>query len=292
MTWLAPRIALVSAAAGWYPDPGGQPGLFRYWDGRGWSAGTTPDPRTPPPSTAVPPTPGPRRSALPWILGAVALVTVLAVIAVVALRALSRDVEDGTGPDPSGTPSGLVCPDAVLETASPPPPQTGDRVRSGPLSYARLDAPFGPPQWDTRVPFGREVQNQNATVEQDATGKPTWVAGVLIARLLAGDGFYGPEQGAGVVAACVTGKFYGDAAVTRTDRRNEATTVDGRPAWVIEAQLGFALPDIKTTGELMVIVVVETVAGEAGLFYASIPDTSPQFVKPARDAQASLRVDG
>lgn len=297
----------MSAASGWYPDPGGQPGLFRYWDGRAWSASTTADPRTPPPGSVLPPvpdrpvapsgslsppTPGRRRSALPWILGAVALVTVLVVIAVLVVRSLTRDVIIDSEPVPGGpSSSSLVCPDAVLETASPPPPQTGDRVRSGPLSYARLGAPFEAPEWDVRVPFGRDVQNQNATVEKNPAGTPTWVAGVLIARLLAGDGFYGPEQGAKVVAECVTGKFYGNAAVTREDRRNEATTVDGRPAWVVEAQLGFTLPDIKTTGELMVIVVVETVSGEAGLFYASIPDTSPQFIEPARDAQASLQVD-
>ncbi len=299
----------MSAAPGWYPDPGGQVGRFRYWDGQVWSASTTADPRTPPPGP-VPASAGPalpssidpyapvgrpaggRRSALPWILGAVALVTVLVVIAVLVVRSLTRDVIVDADPAPTVTPSSLVCPDAVLETASPPPPQTGDRVRSGALSYTRLASPFRAPEWDTRVPFGRDVQSQNATVEEDASGTATWVAGVLIARLLAGDGFYGPEQGAKVVAECVTGKFYGDAAVTRKDRRNEATTVDGRPAWVIEAQLAFSLPDIQTTGELMVIVVVETVSGEAGLFYASIPDTSPQFLKPARAAQASLQVDG
>ena len=80
------------------------------------------------------------------------------------------------------------------------------------------------------MPFGRDVQSQDATVEQDARGEQTWVAAVLIARLLAGDGFFGPEQGAKVVAECVTGKFYGNADVDRDRRRNEATTVDGRSA--------------------------------------------------------------
>ena len=42
----------------------------------------------------------------------------------------------------------------------------------------------------------------------------------------------------------------------------------------------------------MIIVVVETVTGEAGLFYASIPDTSPQFMAAARAAQSTLEVDG
>ena len=31
--------------------------------------------------------------------------------------------------------------------------------------------------------------------------------------------------------------------------------------------------------------------GEAGLFYSSIPDTSPQFVGPAAEALAGLTVD-
>ena len=142
------------------------------------------------------------------------------------------------------------------------------------------------------MPFGRDVQSQDATVEQDERGEQTWVAAVLVARLLAGDGFFGPEQGAKVVAECVTGKFYGNADVDRTDERNEATTVDGRAAWLIEAHLTFSLPDIETKGETMIIVVVETVTGEAGLFYASVPDTSPQFMPAARAAQSTLEVDG
>ena len=161
---------------------------------------------------------------------------------------------------------------------------------SGKLSYALLPAPFEPPQWDNRTPFGRDVQSQQATVEEDADGVDTWVASVLIARLLAGDGFFGPEQGARVVAECVVGKFYGEAAVAREDLRSAATEVDGRPAWVIESHLTFSLPDIETTGETMIIVVVDTVPGEAGLFYASIPDTSPQFMAAALAAQSTLEV--
>ena len=38
-------------------------------------------------------------------------------------------------------------------------------------------------------------------------GRTSWVAAVLIARLLGGDGFDGPQQGAAVVAECVIGKF-------------------------------------------------------------------------------------
>ena len=43
----------MSAKAGWYPDPGGGQGLFRYWDGKAWSAATSPNPKSPPPTQGV-----------------------------------------------------------------------------------------------------------------------------------------------------------------------------------------------------------------------------------------------
>ncbi len=43
----------VSSSAGWYPDPGGQVGLFRYWTGTAWTAAVTSNPQaTPPPAGA------------------------------------------------------------------------------------------------------------------------------------------------------------------------------------------------------------------------------------------------
>jgi hypothetical protein len=41
------------AQPGWYPDPGGGQGLYRYWDGRAWSAATTANPNAAPPSAGL-----------------------------------------------------------------------------------------------------------------------------------------------------------------------------------------------------------------------------------------------
>lgn len=287
----------MSAPAGWYPDPGGQPDLYRFWDGTAWSAATSTNPASPPPG-APSPKPGPtsaaashlpaKRPAVGWFIGAAALLLVMVTVAVIALRSLGGDPELTT-PTPGLPSSANTCPDAVFPSA-PPPAQTGDRVSSGKLSYPRLGDPFTAPKWDRRVPFGRDVQNQDAVVEISTDNQVTWVAGVLIARLLAGDGFFGPKQGATVVADCVVARFYGDAEVQREDQRNTAITVDGHQAWLIESRLRFQVPNIKTSGETMIIVVVDTGEGEAGLFYASIPDTSPQFLAPAREALADLDV--
>ena len=43
----------MSAKAGWYPDPGGGQGLFRYWDGKSWSAATSPNPGAAPPNQGL-----------------------------------------------------------------------------------------------------------------------------------------------------------------------------------------------------------------------------------------------
>ena len=43
----------MSAKAGWYPDPGGGQGLYRYWDGKSWSAATSPNPGAPPPNSGL-----------------------------------------------------------------------------------------------------------------------------------------------------------------------------------------------------------------------------------------------
>jgi len=79
---------------GWYPDPAGTPGRFRYWDGSHWSTTTTTsDPRQLPPvePTQVVSTPpaeggsagkGSQKRRLTVIIGvlAVALTTVVAAV--------------------------------------------------------------------------------------------------------------------------------------------------------------------------------------------------------------------
>src|SRR5665647_2367480 len=44
---------LVSSPAGWYPDPGGQRGAFRYWNGSTWSAQLSSTASAPPPSSGL-----------------------------------------------------------------------------------------------------------------------------------------------------------------------------------------------------------------------------------------------
>ncbi len=337
----------MSAKAGWYPDPGGGQGLYRYWDGKAWSAATSPHPGAPAPGQGFPGAAQPPVSGAPaagsggqaygqyggygqgsyggqpgygqyggqptgsqpgygsayatyqqqtqrkrgragwWIAGG-ALVIVIVVVAVIAIRALAGGGAGGGTGLPGGQGTQDVCP--PQRTATPSPDRNDGRVHGGPLSYPTLGAPWTPPDVEIRVPFGVDVKSQTVPVEPSYKPNSDWVASILVGELQAGDGFFTPEQGSAIVVKCILGAFYDNAPVTSDVKRNEATTVDGHEAWIVESQLSFDIPDLKTKGELLIVVIVA--AGQrSGLYYASIPDTVPELVKPARDALKGLTVE-
>jgi hypothetical protein len=335
----------VSARAGWYPDPGGGQDLYRYWDGKAWSAATSPNPAAPPPSAGlggvgqpgsgaplgqtfstgqpgllgqgapgIPGAPGTpagygagnpyayanyqqvakKRSPVGWWIGGIALVVVIVVIAVIAIRAVAGGTNIATPPG-GGPGSQDTCPPQRSETPQPEADPNDGRVHGGPLSYPTLGPPWGPPITDNRVPFGTDVLSQLVTIEPNYTTDPTtgqssnWVASVLVGELQAGDGFFTPEQGSQIVVKCILGAFYGNAQVDSDVKKNEATTIDGHEAWIVESQLSFDIPNLKTKGELLIVVIVSAGA-RSGLYYASIPDTAPELVKPARDVIGQLKV--
>ncbi len=224
-----------------------------------------------------------------WIVGAV-LVVVLAIVAVVAVRAVTGGAGVGSG-IPGGQSSQDACPAEKTETAAPTTPPNDGRVHGGPVSYPRLESPWGEPEADTRVPFGSDVQSQNVPVEPNYRPLKSWVASVLVGELQAGDGFFTPEQASQIVVKCILGKFYDDNPVTSDVKVNQAATIDGHEAWIVESQLSFDILGLETKGELLIVAIVANGA-TSGLFYASIPDTTPELVQPARDALAKLQVSG
>jgi Protein of unknown function (DUF2510) len=325
----------VSANPGWYPDPGGGQGLFRYWDGKAWSAATSPNPSAPPPSQSLVGGPSQqggqpygqggqpqgqggqpaygqspygqdygtsayanyqdlekKKSPIGWWIAGAALVIGIIIVAVIAIRAVTGG-ETGTTGAPPGQPSQDACPPQITASPSEPPNHPADgRVHGGPVSYPMLGEPWGAPQVDDRVPFGSDVQSQVVGVELNYDGAGSnWVASILVGELQAGDGFFTPEQGSQIVVKCILGAFYGNNPVKSNVKVNEKTTIDGHEAWLVESQLTFDIAGLKTKGELIIVAIVSA-GNRSGLYYASIPDTTPELVQPARDALQNLQVDG
>ncbi len=318
----------MSASPGWYPDPGGGQGLFRYWDGKAWSAAISPNPSAPPPSqglvggvtqqqddqpygqsaygqSAYGQVHGSsayanyqelekKKSPIGWWIAGAALVIVIIVVAVMAIRAVTGGDTGTTGGGPVGQPSQDFCPPE--NTASPDAPVShpaDGRVHGGPVSYPMLGAPWGPPQGPPNpVPFGTDVRTQMVLDQLNYDGQGTnWVASILVAELQAGDGFFTPEQGAQIVVKCILGAFYGNHPLDSDMKVNEKTTIDGHDAWLVESQLTFDIPKLEAKGEYLIVAIVSA-GNRSGLYYATIPDTLPDLVQPARDTLQQLQVDG
>lgn len=280
------------SAPGWFPDPAGVPGRFRYWDGTAWSPTTTTDPNTPPPGGPGMGGPSPRGTGPRRNTGMLVFVVIVALALIAGLiwaisSLLGSDSGDaGTSGGPGRTATQEVCPqDDTPLTERPPQPGDG-RVHGGQLSFPELGAPWSPPYPDNRIAFGRDAYAQQVPIETD----PDWVAGVFVADLVAGDGFFGPQQGAEVVLDCITGEFYGDTEITRNDQRSEAITVDGHDAWIIETTLGFDIPNLEAKSEHVIVVIVETDPGAASVYFASIPENAPELLPTAQELVSQLRV--
>ena len=182
---------MAGGLTGWYPDPGGARGRYRYWNGTSWSVETTDDPRQLPPAD-----PGgaggrrPRRWGL--IIGVLAVVVVIVVaLSVVTSRGLptaepplptstvvggddSADPRPPPRPQPprsaSPSPSSAYAvpagalPRRATRTSGCPIP-VDDRVYGGNLSFARGTQLSRPPTPKPRISFGYDVAQQALTVE-------------------------------------------------------------------------------------------------------------------------------
>lgn len=276
--------------------------MYRYWTGTEWTSAITANPASTPPPTGngpqwpVGPQPlQPQRSKVGWWIGGVGVLLAVALVIYLVIQGQNNQPDSPLFPvettQPNGQPSRDVCPDLNPTQSAEPDPSTDGRVHGGKISYPMLPDPWSEPYGDNRVPFARNVAQQSVTIEPNYRGDNSWVASVLVADLYAGDGFFSPEQGSEIVLKCVVGRFYDNAPVERQDLVSKAMKVDGHDAWVVETHLSFDIPNLKTKGELAIVVIIDTGLESASLFYASIPDTASDLVDDARWALDNLTVD-
>ena len=285
------------ATAGWYPDPGGAPGRYRYWDGQGWSADTVGDPgRGAPASPGTPPDNRNRRRAGPWIV----LVTVLVVLAVVVtlvVRSGSRNTADSgplptssvsagddTSPSPSPSPSVSASP-----TPTPSPPSAPPVPCPGGNPRARQDHPV-----DGRIHGGGlsmpaqpgwaspGVQTDGFTWaydvgETDTNVQPKWFAAYAVGALAVMDGFEAPKVAAELAMACTAGSDFYKNVTSRRDLTSRAVTVDGQPGWTLRSEIRVSNDETTFEGDVVQITVVDVDSPESLAFFwgcAPIGDTA------------------
>lgn len=260
---------------GWYPDPGGAPGQFRYWDGTTWSAVTTRNPAAPPPAPGS--VPARRRG---WLIAVAALVVLLAAGLVITLLRPGPDANPRVDPEPSATISGgddtmspIPAPPEPSEAPAPVPTSTrspepgptrdncppGDpdfrqdhpadnRVHGGGLSFPRQKGWSG--KTDHTLSWAYDVGAQQA---------PGGSAAYAVGALSVINGFEQPEQAAALVVECTANGIFFPGFQSRQDLTAEAVTVDGEPGWRIRTDIQGQDPKLGEDGAYGWVVEVVVV---------------------------------
>lgn len=297
------------AQSGWYPDPGGSPGRYRYWDGSNWSIETTDDPRTPPPSAAG--AARPRRTGRgPLLIGVLVVLVIIAVISVMVVRShrsalvLDPDPPQSTvsgwddsspfpSPSPSPSPSSdspkprgrVACADGDPYAVQPHP--SDGRIHGGSLSIVQ---PGG--DWQRDDDYAREMTWAYDVAGADEYVEPHWLAMVAVGSVHTDDGFRTPKQAADGLMQCIASSAYYEYFTGRKDDFAKPFSLDGRSGWAMRSQVRVDDPQVRAAGDVVEVIVLKTgTPGQLSFFAGFVPIGDQNRLKILDQTIAGMRVD-
>lgn len=266
--------------------------------------------------------PGPKSRSRGIVILVAVLGSAVVLLAILAL-VLSQTVFRSPGGDPTAAPTspeersegsegeGEYIPNNEDPDLAPPPPvftqkpttpcsvpdiapaQRGSSgtIRGGDLEYTipeGWDFPWG----GSSLPYMTETDAQGREVES------SWYSVVNLGRVTFPDsegGYPGSQAAAEAIFQCYATTsgvvdYFGENP-TVTDYRTEATTVDGYPAWIVQATYHFEDEKILETTSASVVtsIVVETPDGQSALA-SDVAADQPQHVADLEAIIASLKV--
>ncbi len=262
---------------GWYPDPAGNPGHFRYWNGSTWSQQTTTTPQsTPaPPDPAgpggVPPTPH-RRGRGPLV----AAITAIVLLALTLTWFLNRSGTTASAPEDTNTSTPTIS--AWNETSTPTPSKNPSSEQA-PSQAVLTDCPVAPLMSLDHPDDGR-LHGGHISVERlgdgwyddesgfvswavDSSGqmKPivdSWVSNSAVGGLLKSDGFTDPHRSALAFMSCYASSSYYNGFTGRKDLTSQKMTIDGHSAWWLRSEIRVDFDDPSVQGDIVDLIVVDT----------------------------------
>ena len=294
------------AVSGWYPDPGGAAGRFRYWDGNGWSNETTADPsRTPPPSQTggAPHKPSGGKG---WIVALVVLAVVTGVVVVAMTWGTGGTTFSGGAKEDtnSSTPTVSAWDETSTPTTPPPPPtNSGGQVVACPLTLqvGRTPQVAGKlvadtlsvstiPGWGLDTMWLAPVYDLHAQTQEVVPG---WISNIAVGLLSNHDGFVDISTSAEMIMECFASSGYYMNFSEREDiQPGEQVSISGHPAWHIQSNI--YVSGYSVAGDTVDVYVVDLGANKdhLGLFFSSCTIGDTARCAKVQAAIATLAVSG
>ncbi|WP_420175814.1 DUF2510 domain-containing protein [Luteococcus sp. OSA5] len=282
---------------GWYPDPAGNPGHFRYWDGTSWSAQTTTDPA----GSAAPQQPqgfssapgaAPQQQSNRGLIAAIAAILALSLL----VWALFFRNDDGFQAVPEDTNSSSPQ-GPVWDETSPPTPEPSGISEPAPTGGAMVDCPTTggsvvpisgdqlhggglviPRQgdWDEAtgavflLPWTQDMQAQTKTIYSSPLGT-RWFSVQAVGAVSKADGFEEPRNSARMMMSCFATSGYYSGFTGRKDLQSEAVDINGKQGWRLRSEVYVDMEDLpQVDGDVIDVIVVDTGDPESlGVFVSS-----------------------
>ncbi|MCL2317083.1 MAG: DUF2510 domain-containing protein [Actinomycetia bacterium] len=275
---------------GWYPDPGGAPGRFRYWDGHQWSPQTASAPGSVPQGAR-----SQDGSSRAWLVALVVLLAVTVLIVVVVLVRTRSTPPGWNGDAPVGhgnpvTPAPSATLSVWVECEFP-----GDTVQpDGRIASGRLSAVVPDGYVWAQAPVVSDISGHSL---QDVHAVQRQGSGDLTNTILVGQTCFQPNAGLTLdhlgfeALANWLPPFLGNAlsGLDEGDSRGDGS-ISGYPSYhhqvrVVDATTGVASPTLD-----VVAVVPDFDRGIVYHFLASHPTDCAECAAAVQGAIESLAV--
>jgi hypothetical protein len=280
----------VAPKPGWYPDPAGATGLYRWWDGGNWAQVTSDSAQAPPPipvqtEAAAGGGPAPRRSSPMRVAAVLSLGFALFVSASIGL-VIWRDPSNTSTQRVAGLPSaGGTDPIGHLD----------ERTRTATIGPASLTMPGDPYALSPHPMAIRGVLDllfwAAAPVHIRYDGQNDWSSGVLLGRV-AERSSAGDLQTDGKLALHRLSQAIFAQHPTELKRMTwEQHTVDGQPAMLFSAQVHYSVDRLPSRYDTVTALLVRLDDGSLIIAASSVPnDAASDVAHQARDALRTFTV--
>jgi hypothetical protein len=286
----------VAPRPGWYPDPAGATGLYRWWDGSSWAEVTSDSVQAPPPipveTEAAVGGGAPVRRASPLrIAAALTLGFALFVSASISLGLVMwRDSSNTSGQRAMGAPAGLPS-----ASGTDPIGYLDERTRTATIGPASLAMPGDPYVLSPDPMAVRGVLDllfwASAPIHIRYDGKHDWSSGVLLGRVAVPD--TGDDlQTEGTLAVHRLSQAIFDRHPTELKGMTwRQRTVDGQPAMLFSAQVHYSVDRLPSRYDTVTALLVKLDDGSLIMAASSVPnDADSTVARQAGDALKTLRI--